>query len=120
MPHPRLPSLDLAVHRRLGELPRWIEGVLPIANQRRTPFRVEAPDGPTDALSFQVFDDRRPVDGGIPPAASEAAPTGGRRGRRRRARGRRQGEPSEFRRDDGILRGGEPEILLPFRLPRLG
>src|SRR5450759_2546152 len=93
------------VHGLFGELARGIQRVFPVADQRRTPFRVEAPNQPTDALAFEVLDDRRSV-GGLLGSGSA------RGGACRRLPWR--SEPAELGRHDGVLRGRETEVLLPF------
>ena len=57
--------------------------------QCRPPFRIETPDGPTDAFPFEIFDDRGAV-GGIAPGLFISF--GGRLG----IRGRRRGEAAEL------------------------
>src|ERR1035437_9047619 len=52
--------LHRGVHGLFGELARGVQRVFPVADQRRTPFRVEAPNQPTDALASEVLADRRP------------------------------------------------------------
>ncbi len=46
----------------LANSPR-LELVIPVPDQRRSPFRIETPDGPTDALALKILDDRRAVGG---------------------------------------------------------
>src|ERR1035437_8259466 len=107
---PDAPLLHRGVHGLFDELARGVQRVFPVADQRRTPFRVEAPNQPTDALAFEVLDDRRPV-GGL--RGSGGARGGACRGLPRRS------ESAELGRHDGVLRRRETEVLLPFRLPRL-
>src|ERR1019366_1445732 len=82
------------VHGLFGELARGIQRVFPVADQRRTPFRVEAPNQPTDALALQVLEDRGSV-GGLLGSGRARGGASGRRPWR--------SDPAELGRHDGVL-----------------
>src|ERR1019366_1401619 len=89
---------ELTFHGRLGELARGRQFIIPIPNQRRAPFRIEAPDRPADTFAFEILEERRPIGGVV-----ALAPPGGLGGWRRAVGARRPREAAEFRGDDRIL-----------------